>query len=109
LLSATAQRAHSNPEPEAVQVSTGYLDPGERQAYDLPNLKQHDTLSVYLTRVSGNLDPLVAVADTKLDLDSFDARLKITLQKSPENHFKAFRDLMDSSFYGLGRRRRSGV
>ena len=98
LLSATVRGAHSRPGPEAVQVMTGYLDPGERQVYDLPNLKKHDTLYVHMARVSGNLDPLVAVADTKLDLDSFDARLKITLQKSPENHFKAFRGLLDSSF-----------
>ncbi len=98
LLSATVRGAHSRPGPEAVQVVTGYLDPGERQVYNLPNLKKQDTLSVYLTRVSGNLDPLVAVADTKFDLKSFDALLKSTLQKSPENHFKAFRGLMDSSF-----------
>ena len=87
--------AQSKPQ---VQTLTGSLEPGERKVYDLPNLKKNDTLSVYLARVSGNLDPLVAVADTKLDLKSFDAHLKITLQKSPENHFKAFRGLLDSSF-----------
>ena len=84
--------------PPRVQIFTGSLEPGERKVYDLPNLKKNDTLSVYLARVSGNLDPLVAVADPKLDLKSFDARLKVTLQKSPENHFKAFQGLLDSSF-----------
>ncbi len=81
-----------------VQTLTGFLDPGERTVYDLPNLKKNDTLSVYLGRLSGNLDPLVAIADANLDLKSFDARLKTILQKSPENHFKAFRGLLDSSF-----------
>ncbi len=84
--------------PPRVQALAGYLDPGEREVYDLPNLKKNDTLYVYLGRISGNLDPLVAVADTKLDLKSFDARLKSMLQKSPENHFKAFRGLLDSSY-----------
>ena len=84
--------------PPQVQILTGSLEPGERKVYDLPNLKKNDTLSVYLARVSGNLDPLVAVADTKLDLKAFDARLKITLQKSPENYFKAFRGLLNSTF-----------
>jgi len=83
--------------PPQVQTVTGYLDPGEQEVYDLPNLKKDDTLYVYMARLSGNLDPLCAVADTKLDLKSFDARLENILRKSPENHFKAFRDLLDSS------------
>jgi hypothetical protein len=43
LLSATVRGAHSRPGPEAVQVLTGFLDPGERQVYDLPNLKNSKT------------------------------------------------------------------
>jgi hypothetical protein len=84
--------------PPRVQTLTGYLDPGERKVYDLPNLKKNDTLYVYMARLSGNLDPLVAVADTKLGLQSFDALLKNPLQKSPINHFKAFQGVLDSSF-----------
>jgi len=85
-------------QPPQVQTFTGYLEPGEREVYDLPNLKKDDTLYVYMARLSGNLDPLCAVADTKLDLKSFDARLESMLWKSQENHFKAFRDLLDSSY-----------
>ncbi|MEJ2070434.1 MAG: hypothetical protein P8X58_08525 [Syntrophobacterales bacterium] len=81
-----------------VQTLTGYLDAGEREIYDLPNLKKDDTLYVYMARVSGNLDPLCAVADTKLDLKSFEARLEAILRKPPKNHFQAFRHLLDSSF-----------
>ena len=85
-------------QPPQVQTLTGYLDAGEREVYDLPALKKDETLYVYVARGSGNLDPLCAVADTKLNLKSFDARLKSILWKSPENHFKAFRDFLDSSF-----------
>jgi hypothetical protein len=84
--------------PPQVQTLTGYLDRGEREVYDLPNLKKNDTLYIYMARVSGNLDPLCVVTDTKLDLKSFDASLAGILRKSPENHFKAFRDFLNSSF-----------
>jgi hypothetical protein len=84
--------------PPQVQTLTGHLDHGERQVYNLPNLKKNDTLYVYMTRLSGSLDPLLALAGSKLDLKSFDALLKIALPKSPKNHFKAFRGLLDSSF-----------
>jgi hypothetical protein len=84
--------------PPQVQTLTGYLDHGELKVYDLPNLKKNDTLCVYMARLSGNLDPLVAVADTKLDLKSFGALLKAIQQKSPGNYFKAFRELLDSYY-----------
>jgi hypothetical protein len=81
-----------------VQTLTGYLDPGEQEVYDLPNLKKNDVLYVYLARLSGNLDPLCAVADTKLDLKSFEKLSENMMRESQENHFQAFRDLLDSSF-----------
>jgi len=87
--------AHSPPQ---VQVLTGYLDPGEQEVYDLPNLKKNDVLYVYMARLTGNLDPLGAVADAKLDLKSFEALSDDILKKSQENHFQAFRDLLDSSY-----------
>lgn len=48
-----------------VQEITGYLEPGEREVYHLPNLKRGDRLFVYMERLSGNLDPLFAVADSQ--------------------------------------------
>ena len=83
--------------PPRVQTLTGYLEPGQRKVYNLPNLKKHDTLYIYLGRRSGNLDPFVAVGDAKFDLKSLDALLKEILQRSPVDHFKAFRGLLDSS------------
>jgi hypothetical protein len=81
-----------------VQTLTGNLDAGEGEVYHLPNLKKNDTLYVYLARATGNLDPLCAVSDTKIDLKSFDANLEGILGKSPKNHFQAFHDFLDSSF-----------
>ncbi len=81
-----------------VQTLTGYLEPGEQEIYELPNLKKNDVLYVYMARLSGNLDPWCAVADSKFDPKSFEALSENVLQKSQENHFQAFRDLLDSSY-----------
>jgi hypothetical protein len=81
-----------------IQTITGYLENGEQEVYDLPHLKKDDTLYVYMARLSGNLDPLVAVADSKFDLKSFDALLKRISSKSQENYFNAFRDLLNSYY-----------
>ena len=81
-----------------VQILTGSLDSGDLKLYDLPNLKKGDTLYVYLARLSGNLDPLVAVANVGPNLKSFKPRLKGILQKSQESFFKAYRDLL-SAYY----------
>jgi hypothetical protein len=64
----------------------------------LPNLKQGDRLYVYMEHVSGNLDPLIAVADSTFNLRLFDERLQGLLQQEPENPFQAFRDFLDSSY-----------
>jgi len=92
-----ATPGHAQPTPR-VQALTGYLNPGQREVYGLPNLKAGDTLSVYLQRRSGNLDPLFALADARFDLKAFDVRLAAILQQSPENHFEAFRNLLDSTY-----------
>lgn len=96
LLCSAPGLAHNLPQ---VQTFTGYLDRGELEVYDLPNLKKEDTLYVYMARMSGNLDPLVAVGDTKLNLKSFDALLKRMSSKAQENYFNALRDLLN--FYYL--------
>ena len=86
------------PPPAQVQKITGYLYPGEREVYDLPNLKRGDTLYVYMQHLSGNLDPLFAIADSHYNLALFDERLRSLLQKEPENPFRAFKELLNS-FY----------
>jgi hypothetical protein len=86
------------PPPAQVQEIIGYLYPGEREVYDLPNLKRGDTLFVYMQHLSGNLDPLFAIADSRYNLNLFDERLRSLLQEEPENPFQAFKDLLNS-FY----------
>jgi hypothetical protein len=94
-LSSLPGLAKSSPQ---IQTLTGYLEQGERKGYDLPHLKKDETLYVYMGRVSGNLDPLIAVADAKLDLKSIDTHLKGMEKQSPEHYFKGFQELLDSSF-----------
>lgn len=81
-----------------VQVINGYLYAGEREVYSLANLRRGDTLYIYMQRLSGNLDPLFAVADGQFQMKMFDDQLKAKLQETEHNHFTVFRDLLDT-FY----------
>jgi hypothetical protein len=86
------------PPPGQVQVINGYLDPGEREVYHLPNLRGGDTLYIYMQHLSGNLDPLFAVADGQFHMKMFDDRLEAKLRETPHSPFTVFRDLLDT-FY----------
>jgi hypothetical protein len=88
----------NNPRPVAVQVLFGHLDPNEREIYLLSNLKRGDTLYVYMQRLSGNLDPLFAVADGRFEMKMFDDALAAKLRATPHSPLNVFRDLLDS-FY----------
>jgi hypothetical protein len=55
-----------------VQVVTERLEQEEFHTYTLPNLTQGGTLSVSLEGLSGNLDPVVALADEHFDIASFE-------------------------------------
>ncbi|MFZ5447278.1 MAG: hypothetical protein ACOZFS_01375 [Thermodesulfobacteriota bacterium] len=81
-----------------VQITTGYLYPGEREVYHLPDLKRGDTLYIYMQRLSGNLDPLFAVADGQFQMKMFDEQLNAKLQKTPHSPYSVFRDLLET-FY----------
>ncbi len=59
--SATAQ------EGDAVQQSTGRIEPGEAVLYRLPNLQQGQRLYLYAEATSGNLDPIVGIAELGAD------------------------------------------
>jgi hypothetical protein len=58
-----------------VQELGGYLDLGGEAFYRLPNLHAGDTLYVYASRTSGNLDPWVALADSRLDAETLTQQL----------------------------------
>jgi Neurotransmitter-gated ion-channel ligand binding domain len=98
LLNSPLHGAPPKPRPEAVQVLTGYLYPGEREVYRLANLKKGDTLYVYMQRLSGNLDPLFAIADGNFRMQQFDDQLQAKLRDTPHSPYNVFRALLDS-FY----------
>lgn len=98
LLSSPLQSAPQKSRREAVQILTGYIYPNEREVYRVTNLKKGDTLFVSMQNLSGNLDPLFAIANANYNLAMFDVRLQSLLEQEPENPYHAFRDLL-SSFY----------
>jgi hypothetical protein len=51
-----------------VQVANGHLDVQESLLYDLPGLKQGETLYLYAEGTSGNFDPLVGLLKTAVDV-----------------------------------------
>ena len=88
----------NNFRPQVVQVLFSHIDPGEREIYLLSNLRRGDTLYVYMHRLSGNLDPLFALADGRFEMKMFDDQLEARLKQTPHSPFNVFRDLLDS-FY----------
>jgi hypothetical protein len=64
-----------------VQVATGYLDMQESLLYDLPGLRQGETLYVYAEGTSGNLDPLVGLLKPAVDVDAARERFRQEREK----------------------------
>jgi len=52
-----------------VQVIEGHLALGENHLYVVSNLMQGDNLSIYVESLSGNLDPMIGLADANSDPD----------------------------------------
>jgi hypothetical protein len=55
-----------------VQVMTKYLKRNDLHVYNLPNLKEGETLYVYVERISGNLDPYTGIAGFTFDPARFE-------------------------------------
>lgn len=51
-----------------VQVAKGTIKPGDLVVYDLPGMQEGDTVYIAMSSLSGNLDPLVGVANANGDL-----------------------------------------
>ena len=67
-----------------VQILTENLEPHESHLYDVPNLKRGETLYVYLERMSGALDPVMAIADAAFDYNDFEEYVKAKTSEAVE-------------------------
>jgi hypothetical protein len=83
------------------QVLTKHLEPEEFHFYELSNLKKGDTLYVYLEAVSGNLDPIVALAGDAFDFVSFERAFReqiLPKVDAGQDFLVAFPDFADKVF-----------
>jgi len=75
---------YGEPGGPRVQVFEEYLEPGEFHVYDLPNLQKGETLSVYMQRISGTLDPYIGVSQPDFDYKAFEIFSKALRQEVRE-------------------------
>lgn len=59
-----------------VQVLEGYAETGEGIAYKLPDLIKGQTLYVYVSSISGNLDPFASVSERPIEKDVLKTELQ---------------------------------
>ena len=74
------------PETGAVQMLTGHIEPGDGAFfYVISGLERGQTLYVYASGTSGNLDPFVALADNPIDRETereaFDAEVEAAIDE----------------------------
>jgi len=68
-------------ENEQIQVLTGKIEPGEIHIYQLPDLKTGQVLYIYATATSGNLDPIVVIADSDFSAELLEAEFEAALDE----------------------------
>ncbi|MFC2023705.1 hypothetical protein ACFLT5_03095 [Chloroflexota bacterium] len=78
----TMVRSASAQEGGSVQESTARIEPGEIVLYRLPGLVRGQRLYVYAEATSGNLDPLVGIADTGLDPQKLESEYEAALDRA---------------------------
>ena len=84
-----------------VEILQGYLEVGESKVYTIPNLKSGETVYVYMAGTSGNLDPIIGLANQRSDWS--DLRNKFREQKDQavaegQDPIKVFAEFADALF-----------
>ena len=97
-----AQDEEQTPDGGRIQVLTGYVESGGGTYYLVTGLKKGETLQVYASGTSGNLDPFVGLSQERLDgaalRDSFWGRLE-EIGASGEDQLEA-QPLLYSGIFG---------
>jgi len=67
-----------------VQIVKDHLQLGESHYYNIPNLKNGDTLYIYMENLSGNLDPIIGITKNRTDFSSFEDYFTIQIPNELE-------------------------
>ena len=78
---------------EAVQELTGRIDPGSGSFYAIAPLEEGQTLYVYVQGISGNLDPLLLLADDTLDRFTVGEDFRTDVERAIEEGRTVFNNL----------------
>lgn len=84
-----------------VQSLAAYTEPGRGNFYQLADLKAGDTLYIYATRTSGNLDPFLGLSSTRYDAsalaDAFWAEVSLVVAQG-KDPVQALPEIYDAYF-----------
>ena len=79
---ATVVGSASAQENGAVQQSTGRIEPGEVVLYQLLDLQQGQQLYLYAEAASGNLDPIVGIAESGADPQELELAYEVAVDQA---------------------------
>ncbi len=82
LLAGYRYTAIAQEDPTRIQIETGVISPGEFYWYQLPDLKGGQILSITLQGTSGNLDPIMGLAEGSIDTEAVEIEYKNAIQQA---------------------------
>jgi hypothetical protein len=82
LMASVPGTAVAQQESARIQIETGTISPGEFYWYRFPDLKRGQILSVHLKGTSGNLDPIMGLADASTNPEVIEANHRNAIQQA---------------------------
>lgn len=92
--------AFAQGQSNATQQLTGRINSGEIVYYDLPDLKQWQTVYILMEATSDNLDPFLGILDDQIDLENLqpDIERDLLVALNSSNTFQAINDVRDKYY-----------